>query len=124
MRLDGGFRPPINWTISILDFREETVAATRNCFYKSRAVGGVAKGFTDFIDGFVKPMVEIHKGICGPELLLQVLTTYYLSSVLDKHSQELKWLLLDSDLDAVLSEFVGCRLREGGSHVVRTATSF
>jgi hypothetical protein len=55
---------------------------------------------------------------------LQVLTTYYLSSVLDKHSQELKWLLLDSDLDAVLSEFVGCRLREGGSHVVRTATSF
>jgi hypothetical protein len=50
-------------------------------------------------------MVEIHKGICGPELLLQVLTTYYLSSVLDKHGQELKWLLLDSDLDAVLSEF-------------------
>src|SRR5580692_614668 len=68
-----GGRPENRWCIDVLDLRKETVAAARHCFHKSGALGGVAESLTDFVDGFVEPMVEIHKGVCSPEFLLQVL---------------------------------------------------
>src|SRR4029077_7347970 len=49
--------------------------------------------------------VEIHKSVCCPKFLLQVLATYHFACVLDERGQELKRLLLDSDLHPVLSKF-------------------
>src|SRR5277367_5096465 len=83
MRLGCGGRPENRWSIDVLDLRKETVAAARYCFHKSGALGGVAERFADLVDGFIEPVVEIHKGVCSPEFLLQVLATHYLASVLD-----------------------------------------
>jgi hypothetical protein len=50
----------------------------------------------------------------GPELLLQFLSHYYLAAALDQHGQNLKQLLLDSDLQSVLSKFTGAEIHLEG----------
>jgi len=41
----------------------ETVPAPRQCFNPARPVGGIAKSFAQAINGRVKAVVEIHKGV-------------------------------------------------------------
>jgi hypothetical protein len=33
----------------------------------------IAEGITKLVDGFVQPLLEIYKGVLGPELLLKFL---------------------------------------------------
>src|SRR6476620_9767970 len=84
LRLSREFRAA-NRGIRILHFSEEAVAAAGKGFHIAGTLGGVDESLTDLIDCFVEAVVEIHKSICGPELLLQVLTRYYLAGVLYQH---------------------------------------
>ena len=58
------FRAVNRGRISNLDLREEAIAASSNGFHKARTFGGVAEGFSDFVDRFVEPVVEVHEGVC------------------------------------------------------------
>jgi hypothetical protein len=110
MRLRCQFRAANRGCISNFDLHDEAVPAPRNGFHKAGTLRGVAEGLADFVDRFVEPVVEIHEGIGGPELLLQFLSRYYLAGVIDQHGQHLKRLLLDFDLQSMFSEFTGTEI--------------
>jgi len=86
------------------DLREEAVAATRNCFHKSRTLGGVAERITDFVDCFIDSVVEIHEGVYGPECFLKLLACYEVAVALKQHHQDFKWLFLKPDPQALLPQ--------------------
>jgi len=79
-----------------LDFGKKAVATSRNSFHKARTFGGIAEGITNFIDRLIKPVIEIHKRVCGPKFLLKVFASYDLARVFYKHRQDLEGLLLQS----------------------------
>src|SRR5580704_16579640 len=64
------FRAGNRGRISNLDLREEAIAAPGNGFHKAGTFGGVAEGLSDFVDRFLEPVVQVHEGVCWPELLL------------------------------------------------------
>ena len=99
------FRAANRSCVGNFDLASEPVPTASDRFHEAGALGGVAEGLTDLVDCFVEPVVKIHKGVRSPKFLLQILATHYFACVLDQGGQELKWLLLDSDLRAVLSEF-------------------
>src|ERR1700676_3197777 len=78
----GWFRAANRGGIGNFDFRKKAVAPTSNGFHKARAFGRVAEGLADFADRFVKPVIEIHKSVRGPEFFLQFLATYHLARML------------------------------------------
>jgi hypothetical protein len=49
-------------------------------------------------------MVKLHHGIVRPKLLLDLVQRYHLARALDEHQQDLKGLLLKTDLQSVLAE--------------------
>jgi hypothetical protein len=85
------------------DLRQKAVATAGNGFDKAGTFGGVAQSLSDFIDHFVEPVIEIHKGICGPEFLLKLLATYDFTGALKQHRQNLEGLLLKPNAYSVLA---------------------
>jgi hypothetical protein len=93
------------------DVREEAVAATRNSFHKAGTRCGVAEGLSDFVNRFVKPVVEIHESVCGPEFFLKFLASYDLAVVLKQHPQDLKGLFLKADSQAMLAQLASLKIQ-------------
>jgi hypothetical protein len=85
-----------NWDYlgGFFGLREEAVAAPSDGFHKAGTLGGVAEGLTEFIDGFVEPVVEIYKSIRRPKFLLKFFASYDLTGVLQQHRQHLEGLFL------------------------------
>src|SRR5260370_26829873 len=94
MRQSGELRAANSSRIGNFDLRKEAVAATSNGFHKTGTLGGVAKGLTDFADRFVESVVEIHKGVRGPEFILKFFASYDLPALLNHHPQHLEGLFL------------------------------
>ncbi len=63
-----------------------------------------------FIDGGVKTVVKIDKGIGRPKLLTQFLPRYYLAGLLQQQHQNLKRLVLELDLPPVLVQFTSSKI--------------
>jgi hypothetical protein len=76
LRLRWEFRPANRGCIDSFDLREEAVAATRNGFHKAGTFGRIAEDIADFVDRFIKSVIEIHKRVCGPEFFLKFLATH------------------------------------------------
>ena len=62
-------------------------------------------------------MLEIHKGVGGPELLVQFLARDDLAGMREQHRQDLKGLFLDFDLQAVLAQLGGAKVNLEGPEV-------
>jgi hypothetical protein len=56
-------------------------------------------------------VVEIHEGVCGPQLLPKFLTCDDLAGVLEQHRQDLDGLLLKADSQALLGQFAGAKVQ-------------
>jgi hypothetical protein len=110
-----------NWGFSDFDVREEAVAATRNSFHKAWTLGGVAEGLSDFVNRFVKPVVEIHESVCVPEFLLKFLASYDLAVMLKQHRQDLKGLFLKPDSQAMLAQLARLKIQFENSKTERPA---
>src|SRR5580693_1043034 len=52
-------------------------------------------------------MVEINKSVRGPDFLLQFFAGDDLPRTLQEHLENLEWLLLEFDLDALFAQFAG-----------------
>jgi hypothetical protein len=92
-------------------FREESVTATRNRFYKTWTFCGVAEGLADFADRFVESVVEIDESVFGPEFFLKFLASYDLAGVLKQHGQCLEGLFLKANSQAVLPQFARAKIQ-------------
>jgi hypothetical protein len=101
--LRGVFRTGSRRCIGNFDLREEAVAATSNGFHKARTLGGVPQGLTDFVDGFVEPVVEIHESVRRPEFFLKFLASYDLAGMLKQRGQDLEGLFLKANPQAALA---------------------
>jgi hypothetical protein len=111
VRLSCKFGTASGRSIGISYVRKEAIAPTRDGLNKPGALRRIAKCLPDFVDGLVEPVIEVYEGIRGPEPLLQILAHYDLAGVLDQHGQDLKRLLLNSDLQSMLSEFAGAEIK-------------
>ena len=111
VRLSCKFGTASGRRIGISYVRKEAIPATRDGLNKPGALRRIAQCLPNLVDGLVEPVVEVYEGIRGPEPLLQILARYDLADVLDQHGQNLKRLLLNSDLQSVLSEFAGTEIK-------------
>jgi hypothetical protein len=97
--------------IGNFDLCEEAIAAPSYGFHKTRTLGGVGEGRADFVDCFVEPVVEIHKSVHGPEFSLKFFASYDFAGVLKQHYQDLEWLCLKPNSQAVLAQFASARIQ-------------
>jgi hypothetical protein len=65
----------------------------------------IAESFAQLADRCVKTVVEIHKGICRPELLVQSLAGYQLAPLPQKGNEQLEGFFLQMDFAPMLTEF-------------------
>src|SRR5262249_39948928 len=85
----------------------KAVTALGESFNEARAVGGVAEGFSQLVDGLVQAVIEIDEGVGGPEFVAQLLAGNDFTGMFQKHDQDLEGLFLEPDLRAMLTQFTG-----------------
>ena len=68
-------------------------------------LGGVAEYLAKARNRIVQAMIEIDKGVGGPNLRSQLLASDYFARVLQQSDQNLKGLFLQSDLRSVSAQF-------------------
>jgi hypothetical protein len=56
-------------------------------------------------------VVEIHERVRRPELFLEFLTSYDLARVLKQQGQDLEWLFLEANSQAVLAQFASPKIQ-------------
>jgi hypothetical protein len=90
--------PDLPW--HVLDHR---VAAARDGFNKARILGRISKRVSNFADGLVETMVEVHDRL-RPDPCAQFLPADQFSWPLQQHRQQLEGLLLQGEAFAVFRE--------------------
>src|SRR5207247_3958121 len=92
---------------SLHDWRNKAIAALGYRLDEARVLGGIFEGLAQPVNRLVQAAIEIDKGVGAPQLLLQFLTGHRLSGSLEQHGQDLKGLILELDLEALLPQFAG-----------------
>jgi hypothetical protein len=92
------------------DFGEEAIAAAWDGFDEARAVGGIAEGIADLVDGFVEAVVEVDIGVGGPETFLQIFAGDDLAGMVEEHREDADGLFLEADAKAVFAELAGAKI--------------
>src|SRR5262249_2650935 len=94
------------WSLGLfnLDGSDETVPTARQSFDKAGIRSRIVQSVTDLVDRSVQAVIKIDKSVSRPDLLSQLLPGHDLSWVLQELSQNLKRLLLKSNLESVLAQ--------------------
>ena len=90
--------------------RDETIATAGQGLDEARAIGGVAQCVAKALDGGVETVVEIDKGVGGPESGAELLACDELTRILQQDRQDLEGLILKLDLLAVFAQFGGGKI--------------
>jgi hypothetical protein len=85
-----------------IDWSDEAVAALGERLNITGAVGGVAEGFADLVDGGAEGVVEVYDRVTTPETELKFVAGYYLAGMLEQRGQNLEGLSLQLDPKASL----------------------
>lgn len=85
---------------------DEAIAAAGKRFDVARLHVGVAERDAQRADRGIDAVLEVNKGICGPELRLHFLARDEFAGVFQEHGQDLKRPAGKAELSAVLPEFV------------------
>jgi hypothetical protein len=104
------FRTPNRGCVRRFDLRKEAVAAPSNGFHEAGTFGGVPQGVTDFAYRFIQAVIEVHESVRGPEPFLKFFASYDLAGVFKQHRQDLEWLFLKPNAQAVLVQFAGAKI--------------
>ena len=67
------------------DWGNEPIPAARQCFYKTRIVGGIAQRVAQFVDGGVQAVFEVNEGVRRPVLVPQFLPRHHFTRPLQQH---------------------------------------
>jgi hypothetical protein len=73
-------------------------------------LGRFPQRVAEFLDGCIETVVKIHKGIRGPQLLLQFFPGDDVPLSLQQKTQHLKRLLLESDSHSMLPQLTGSNI--------------
>src|SRR5215472_10245282 len=103
-RMDGGLRA------THLNRSNEAIAPPGKCLHKSGIFSRIPQSLSQPIHSAIQALVEIHKRIGGPELLLQFLSCDHSSRVLDQDGEYLERLALEGRPVSVSSEFGGLQV--------------
>jgi len=108
----GGCRPPKSQPASHrrpLSGRahrpDEAISASRQGLNKSGIFGIIIQGCSKPLHGIVQPLLEVHKGVGGPQPLLKFFSGNDFPGALQQQDQNLDRLPLDSDLHSIFAEF-------------------
>jgi len=104
-RFGDGLRPPI-----ALYRRHESVATPGKRFDIDGVVGRVSQGFAQLVDGLVQALLIIHERAVGPKTPLEVLAGNDLTGLFQQRLQDLEWLLLHFQTDAVFVELASLKV--------------
>lgn len=89
---------------------DESVAAAGEGLDKAGVVGGVSEGFSDFVDGSAKGVVEVDDGILAPYAGLKFFSCNDLSGAFDQCGEDLEGLPLELDPEACLPKFAALEI--------------
>src|ERR1700740_2645158 len=103
---------------------EKPVAAARQRLHIPRLLGGIAKGFSNFVDGGVQALVEVHEGVGGPQLLTKFLAGDDSAGVFEQQREHLEGLILQANLQPILSQLAGREVRLKNSELHRVSGSW
>src|ERR1700730_15867910 len=84
---------------------DEAIAVTRQRFDEMRALRVVVERCPQPLHGIVQALLEVHKGVGGPELLLQLFPGDGFTRPFQQHDKDLYRLTLQPDLHALFAEF-------------------
>jgi len=84
--------------------RNETIAATGECLYKTGIICVVAQGVTQLLDRNVKASVELDESILRPELIPQFLAGHDLARPLQQQNQHAEGLILQGHVLTLSNE--------------------
>jgi hypothetical protein len=93
-----------------VDWGDEAIATAGQCLYEARILRGVSEGIAQPLYRGVQAMVEVHKGVCRPELGSEFLAGDYVVGPLQKCEEHLERLVLQLDPRAVPAEFTCLRI--------------
>ena len=82
-----------------------SIAAFRNGFDVTRRKGVIAQGNADFLYRGIERVVELDKGVFGPNLFAQLLARDEFSGALEKSREHLKGLFLQTNACPTLTQF-------------------
>ena len=88
----------------------KAVAAAAKGLDEARILRRITQRLADLVDGFVEPVVEVDEGIRRPKRLLEFLSCDHVAHVLEQHRQDLKRLLLELDLQALLAKLARSKI--------------
>src|SRR4029077_3750968 len=84
---------------------DETIAVTWQSFDEMRTLGVVVQRRPQALHGVVKALLEVHKRVRCPQLLLQLFTGNDLARPFEQYHEDLHRLAFQPDLHALFAEF-------------------
>src|SRR5271168_2295884 len=82
----------------------------RKSFDIARSFRRVTQSYAQTLDRVIEAVVEIHKGVCRPDTLLDYFARHYFAGMLQENPQDLERLVLKFDLYAPLAHFAGLQI--------------
>src|SRR6516164_9203113 len=90
---------------SAIDHPDEAIPSPGYGFNEAGTLSVVIQRRPKPFHGIVQSLLEVHKGVGRPELLLQLFSGDGLARTSQQHDQYVQWLPLQSDLPALFAEF-------------------
>ena len=85
------------------DRSHEAIAATGQGFDEARAVGGIAKSFAELVNRGIQTVVEINKGVGGPDLSAKLFAGDDFAGPLQQKAEDMERLILELDAHALFA---------------------
>jgi hypothetical protein len=89
----------------------EAVAASRQCFDKSRGFFGVTQGVPKPLNGTVQTDLVVHKSVARPQSSLELIPHDHLAGMLQEQGEDLERLVVEFDFHAVLAKLAGAEVQ-------------
>jgi hypothetical protein len=87
--------------------RQKPVSPPGHRLYKSWILCRIAERIPESPDCGVDAVLEIHKGVIGPQPRAQLFACHNLTGALQQCQKNLQGLILQPDLDAIAAKFAG-----------------
>ena len=92
---------------------QKSIPPRRESLDEAGIFGGVTQGLAEPVDRSIQTARNVAAGVRGPQQFLEIFAGHNLTRALDHSCQNLKWLLLEFDLQALFAQFAGLpRFRE------------
>src|SRR5271154_2691409 len=89
---------------------DEAISTASECLDVLRLLSRIAKRFSQLGQGGVKPIVKVHKGVAGPQSVMQFVAGDQFPGVLQQRCKNLEWLILQTNPEPLLAQLPGAQV--------------